>query len=398
MQATFFPHSNFRQDAAALPRVTLILGLGGYDKSFLQRFRMHDAISSVRVPSGLRVTLFRDERWSGDTRILTADASSLDGFNDLTSSILIEDTRVVSSSIALLYQDHSLRGSFQALGPGEYRKSDLSLGNDVVSSARIPDGILAVLFQDDGFGGRVLGLDKPISNLQDKDFGDRTSSVVVYAASDFQSRVRPGQASARQIGDHPRIAGFQDPLKQTIETAPVLIGEVLLPFIYVDDPDFSPETRGREFPYYLLRREQFWKKLYSFDHLSTTEVTEEKKFSVGVVRKDSHSTETTETLTVGIEAEVVIPVVKELAHKLKGTIERKLETKVTQDSETTKSESVERTVTRRFQQGSRVYVAGWAIVDRYTVVRLEARNEESSIAVWEAIVPDQVSEDSFVDA
>jgi hypothetical protein len=80
-RATFFPHSKFRHDVASPRRVTLPLGPGGYDKSFLEGFRMHDAISSVRVPSGLRVTLFRDARWTGDTRVLTTDASSLDSFN-----------------------------------------------------------------------------------------------------------------------------------------------------------------------------------------------------------------------------------------------------------------------------------------------------------------------------
>lgn len=47
-------------------------------------------ISSVRVPNGWRVTLYQHANFGGATKVLTSDAQSIRGFNDLTSSIVVE--------------------------------------------------------------------------------------------------------------------------------------------------------------------------------------------------------------------------------------------------------------------------------------------------------------------
>lgn len=396
-KAVFFPHSRFRHDPTTQnPRQTLFLAEGGYDKNYLMSFRMHDAISSVRVPGNFRVTLFRDDKWRGQSVVLQSDAESLGQFNDRTSSIVVEDTTVSDSLKARLHRDTDLQSSYISVGPGQYDIGDISVGNDAISSARVPPSVLVVLFQNSGFSGRVLALDRSAPNFNAKDFNDRASSIVVYDQASFEGRLAASQASARQIGDHPRISGFDDPAKQLVETDSVLIGEALVPLQYIDDSEFADSTRALEFPFYILRREQFWKKLYSFDTPGTLDFTDEQSYQVGVIRKESTSTETTESISVTIGAELSIPIVKGLAPTLKGTIERKLQTTVVQVSETTNSEAVERTVTRSFVVGPRLYLAGWAIVDRYSVVRIGPGNSRTSLSVWEAIVPDQISEDSFV--
>ncbi|MBK8260471.1 MAG: hypothetical protein IPK80_03935 [Nannocystis sp.] len=50
----------------------------------------NDVISSVRVPNGWRVTLYQHANFGGATKVLTSDAQSIRGFNDLTSSIVVE--------------------------------------------------------------------------------------------------------------------------------------------------------------------------------------------------------------------------------------------------------------------------------------------------------------------
>ena len=50
----------------------------------------NNAVSSVRVPPGYRVTLYEHGPGTGRQRVLTADAPMLPAFNDITSNILVE--------------------------------------------------------------------------------------------------------------------------------------------------------------------------------------------------------------------------------------------------------------------------------------------------------------------
>src|SRR4051812_29136189 len=63
---------------------------GRYDVDFLPLG--NDAISSLVVPPGWKVTLFADELFEGATQVLTASDGSLvdNSFNDKASSILVE--------------------------------------------------------------------------------------------------------------------------------------------------------------------------------------------------------------------------------------------------------------------------------------------------------------------
>lgn len=50
----------------------------------------NDALSSVKVPQGYKVVLYADSNYGGSTKTLFEDTSSLDTFNDKTSSLKIE--------------------------------------------------------------------------------------------------------------------------------------------------------------------------------------------------------------------------------------------------------------------------------------------------------------------
>lgn len=76
------------------------LGEGKYDLKAMQNAGLkNDDISSVKVPFGYRVTLYADDAYRGNTKVLTADVDQLGAdFNDVTSSIVIEKIqyRIVS--------------------------------------------------------------------------------------------------------------------------------------------------------------------------------------------------------------------------------------------------------------------------------------------------------------
>jgi hypothetical protein len=83
--------------SAAAPRVTLFADskfsgpsegfrIGAYDRVDLGRVG-DDRASSVKVPPGLQVTLFEHAGFKGRTKLLTADAPDLGGFDDLGSAL-----------------------------------------------------------------------------------------------------------------------------------------------------------------------------------------------------------------------------------------------------------------------------------------------------------------------
>lgn len=81
--ATFFFDANFGGRSAAL-------GLGRHTVGALNGVG-NDAVSSLRVPAGLKVTLFEHDNFAGRSKVFTSDSSFVGGdFNDLASSIIVE--------------------------------------------------------------------------------------------------------------------------------------------------------------------------------------------------------------------------------------------------------------------------------------------------------------------
>jgi len=141
----------------------------------------NNAVSSVTVPYGLRVTLYEYGAQEGRSMSLTksADSKFLESqqFDNITTSVVVTE-RPESELYVTIYADR-FAGSSQQLKPGKYRADDLLIGNKQLSSIRVPQGLLATLFENRNFTGMSLTLDR------DKDFSDISmfnnyySSVIV---------------------------------------------------------------------------------------------------------------------------------------------------------------------------------------------------------------------------
>lgn len=59
----------------------------------------NDAISSVKVRSGMKVTLYENDALGGGSTVLTGDTNALWNFNDKTSSIVVSDAGTACSAI-----------------------------------------------------------------------------------------------------------------------------------------------------------------------------------------------------------------------------------------------------------------------------------------------------------
>ena len=142
------------------------------------QYKVNKSISSIKVPSGLKVTLYEHNNFNKDNKgryndklgrsiVLSSDAKCLAGnphnFNDMTSSIKIEKTSSsqviltpsdLSTESATLYIDPRYVSVATNLYPGKKHKSASSSSSSVrspaVRSVKVPPGIAVKI---KAFGG-----------------------------------------------------------------------------------------------------------------------------------------------------------------------------------------------------------------------------------------------------
>lgn len=159
--AAIYEHGNYGGKSQAL-------GVGRYNlKDILIG---NDKLSSIKVPDGLRVTLYQHADMKGNTRAYTADAPSVGDFNDQASSIQVE-------LVASIYQHADYQGQSKLLTIGKYNMADLGIGNDQLSSLKVPPGLKVTLYQHANFSGQTRTYNANVAFIQD--FNDQTSSILV---------------------------------------------------------------------------------------------------------------------------------------------------------------------------------------------------------------------------
>lgn len=199
---------------------------------------------------------------------------------------------------------------------------------------------------------------------------------------------REGEAEPGQIGDVPRIEAFGELPPET--SPPKLIGETVLPSVYVTDPKHTNAVEQTiHEPYYILAREQFWdrrpgKGAY-LEHDGRTERKETVRTKVGFTQSESKSIE--DTLSVVISTNATFNFTGGSA-ELGSKISRSL--KVTTTSQTERMQEHEETREVTFPVGERFARTVWAMVDQYTLRRMDG----SEVRSWD-IVLDTIVEDGF---
>lgn len=123
-------------------------------------------LSSIKIPRGLRVTLFEDVVFGG--RAVTLNASVGDDFlrtnkfDDAVSSIKVE--QVDPRELVVTLYSESFKGNSQELKPGRYLVRDITLPRNTLTSVHVPEGMLLTLYEHDNFRGVYETADR------DKDF------------------------------------------------------------------------------------------------------------------------------------------------------------------------------------------------------------------------------------
>ncbi|GAB1544758.1 hypothetical protein NUACC21_74340 [Scytonema sp. NUACC21] len=87
----------------------------------------------------------------------------------------------VGSNRVVIYSDRDFQGRSQELEPGRYDVGQIAIGNDHLSSLKVPSGLRVILYEHAGFQGRtkVFASDTPYVG---DDFNDFTSSLEIQAA------------------------------------------------------------------------------------------------------------------------------------------------------------------------------------------------------------------------
>ncbi|MEO1392106.1 MAG: tectonin domain-containing protein [Cyanobacteria bacterium J06634_5] len=164
-QATLYQNRDFGGESQ-------VLGVGSYSMELLTIG--DNTVSSVKVPEGLRVTLYKNNNFKGASHAFTADTPWVgDDINNQTSAILVD--KVVS-----LYEAADYEGQHQDFGIGRYSLQDLQKGNNLASSIKVPEGYMAILYEQADYTGHFRIFLESAAWLGD-DFNDITSSLVVKA-------------------------------------------------------------------------------------------------------------------------------------------------------------------------------------------------------------------------
>lgn len=199
------------------------LPAGRYDYHYLGIG--NNSLSSIRIPRGFKVTLYEHAAFEGRTLELKRDAHTdlliANNFNDVASSLVVEQIPP-SDLVVTLFRD-SYSGVSLTLTPGRYTADHLatSIGDNQLSSVRIPDGMRAILFDEDNFTDRLVTLEANADFTGIKTFNDHTSSIIIEDIDTYQ-----------EVSDDPQV----DPVVSPVVVVPVV-------------PPVTPEPATVEYTY-----------------------------------------------------------------------------------------------------------------------------------------------------
>ncbi len=185
---------------------SVVLDAGEYTAADLaKRGIPEDAIASVKVPEGFRVTLYENDGFKGRFGNLKSNDSCLDnnGFSNIVSSVTIVATQAefgnaasttfgnatlapkkpaASTGKVTIYTDCNYGGLSAQLAEGDYNLAQLKkfgIGNNEISALKVPKGMTATVFDNDFLRGASASATGDIACLDQGDFANRITSISI---------------------------------------------------------------------------------------------------------------------------------------------------------------------------------------------------------------------------
>jgi|GEM_PF-6225524 hypothetical protein len=136
---------------------------GNYYNAF--QFRLADnSVSSLRIPVGFRVELYDNINLMGTPRVFTGNISCLSTYdNNRASSIRVTYSAdkpgidINPNNGVGFFTACDFRGRNEFLPPGDYPRLRDVIGSDIISSLRVPPGMVVELYSDEFFRGNASG-------------------------------------------------------------------------------------------------------------------------------------------------------------------------------------------------------------------------------------------------
>lgn len=199
-----------------------------------------------------------------------------------------------------------------------------------------------------------------------------------------------GNAQPGQIPPPPEIESQRDLPLET--TPPVLIGEAIIPSVYVKSDQVPDKLQQFALsPYYVLRREQYWTRTQPYGYylsdsgwVGSSKVVE---VTTGLTEDQSKSMEDTLGIVVSANAGFSY---EGASAGLSTQISKQL--KVTKATRTQRMKQITTKTTVNRPTGASFALASWKLVDKYTLLR--ATGDSTPVKTWEVFGSDTV-ETSF---
>jgi hypothetical protein len=141
----------------------------------------NDAASSIRVPYGWSVTVYENGDFGGKKQLYSTDIPCLgNGWNDEISSIRVNriSTGGFNNNQVTLYSDCDYKGQRKSFAPGRHDLPNLGIGNDALSSLKIPMGWTVILYENANWQGRSEVFTSDIDCLN-SNWNDQVSSIEI---------------------------------------------------------------------------------------------------------------------------------------------------------------------------------------------------------------------------
>jgi hypothetical protein len=140
----------------------------------------NDKISSLKIPRGWIVTVFENDNFEGASQVFTHTVECVpQNWNDRISSMRISRiSNYYNNNPVVVYRDCNFKSESKSFGEGWYRDYELGVGNDKISSLKIPYGWTVTVYQDDKFQGASITYTGTVDCLP-PDWNDRISSMRV---------------------------------------------------------------------------------------------------------------------------------------------------------------------------------------------------------------------------
>lgn len=148
-----------------------LLGVGSYNTDVLNTLP-NPNFASAKVPAGLKVALLGDRGFRGHLRTLSADTPVIPDYaTERVNGVVVEP-------VVTLYARTNFSGVTAALGMGRTNLDVSGIGDNALSSLRVPPGMMVTLYSERDFQGAQRVYFEDTGDLG-ADWSDRASSVEI---------------------------------------------------------------------------------------------------------------------------------------------------------------------------------------------------------------------------